>query len=451
MKKTLLCALLVACGASPPPATLNERARALMVQALEEGQAFATLRDLVRVAPKRLSGSPGADAAVRFCLERMQAIGLQDVRAEPVMVPKWVRGPQEQGRVVAPREMELRVCALGGSVATPLEGITAEVIEVKSFEQLQAMGEQARGKVVFFNRAMPRALRRTFQAYGEAAPQRTSGASEAAARGAVAALVRSLTTSIDEWPHTGSLFYRDDVAKVPAMAVCTADAEVLSRLLREGAVRVHLWQGCADLGEVESANVVGEIRGSEHPGQVVLIGAHLDAWDLGEGAHDDGAGCAHVLEAMRLLVGSGFRPRRTIRAVLFMNEENGLRGAKGYGERHRQELLAHSHVAAIETDAGGFAPEAFTCSLRGVELEAMRPWFEPLRELGMGALLEGNGGADIGVLREHGTVLFGMGVTPHRYFDYHHSAQDVLATVNERELALGAAALAFAASVLADR
>jgi hypothetical protein len=210
------------------------------------------------------------------------------------------------------------------------------------------------------------------------------------------------------------------------MAICTADAEVLSRMLREGPVRVHLWQACRDEGEVESANVVGELVGSEHPEQVVLIGAHLDAWDLGEGAHDDGAGCAHVLEAMRLLLATGYRPRRTIRAVLFMNEENGLKGALGYAARHRAALVGGTHVAAIETDAGGFAPEAFTCSLRGAELAALQKWFEPLRELGMGPLLEGAGGADISVLKEHGTVLFGMGVAPHRYFDFHHSAQDRL-------------------------
>lgn len=457
--------LLVACGAAPPAAggsagaaaatdpVLTQRARALMERALQDNAAFHILADLVAAAPNRLSGGPGADAAVAFCLDRMAQLGLQNVRAEAVMVPRWVRGAPEVCRMLSPRQQELRVCALGGSVATPPGGLTAEVVEVRGFDELQALGTaHVRGRIVFFNRPMPRAFRRTFQAYGEAAPQRTNGAAEAAALGAVAVIVRSLTTAIDDYPHTGSLSYRDGVPRIPAMAICTADAETLSRTLHDGPVRLHLWQDCRDEGEVPSANVVGELVGSELPDEIVLIGAHLDAWDLGQGAHDDGAGCAHVVEALRLLQAIGHRPRRTIRAVLFMNEENGLRGALGYEERHRTGLAAGSHVAAFETDSGGFAPEAFTCSLRGEALLELRRQFDPLRELGMGPLLEGGaGGADISVLQRHGTVLFGMLVQSQRYFDYHHTARDVLAAVNERELALGAAALAYAASVMADR
>jgi carboxypeptidase Q len=448
---------LAACGAAPeaaraPEPALVQRARDLQERALRDGRAYELLSGLLAAAPSRLSGSPGADAAVAWGLATMRELGLRNVRAEEVMVPKWVRGQRELCSVLSPRSVELSICALGGSVATSPAGLTAEVLEVRSLEELRTIGDAAQGRIVFVNRPMPRAFRRTFQAYGETAAIRTNGASEAAAVGAVAVLVRSLTTSIDDLPHTGAMLYRDGFRRIPAAAISTQGAETLSAMLREGPVRLHLWLDCQDHGEVPSANVVGELVGSELPDEIVLLGAHLDAWDLGHGAHDDGAGCAHVLEAMRLLQAIGHRPRRTIRGVLFMNEENGLRGALGYAERHRAALEAGSHVAAIETDAGGFAPEAFTCSLRGAELEALRGLFVPLSELGMGTLVEGGaGGADIAVLAPYGTALFGLMVASHRYFDYHHTAADRLEAVNERELALGAAALAYAASVLADR
>jgi Zn-dependent M28 family amino/carboxypeptidase len=301
---------------------------------------------------------------------------------------------------------------------------------------------------VFFNRPMPRALSRTFQAYGEAVPQRTNGAVEAAKAGAVAALVRSVTTSIDEFPHTGAMEYQDGVPMVPAAAVATEDAEALAAMLREGPVRVRLALGCETRGDVTSANVVGELVGRELPDEVVVIGGHLDAWDLGQGAHDDGAGCAHVLEAMRLLRACGIAPRRTIRAVLFMNEENGLRGGRAYARAHAAERC----VAAIETDNGGASPQGFSTSLRGDDADLLRPLFLPLSEFGAGAFVAGGGGgADVGPLGQQGVPLFGLITDGQRYFDYHHSAQDTLDKVNERELALGAAALAYAASVLADR
>ncbi len=440
--------------AAPARDAGERRADALLERALIDEGAFGFLRRLLAAAPNRLSGSAGADAAVAHCLQEMRTMGLANVRAEPVTVPRWVRGAKEACTVVAAAEgvgRELAVCALGNSIGTEVEGVTAEVVEVRSFEELAALGEAARGRIVFFNRPMPRAFRRTFQAYGSAAPQRSDGPAAAAAVGAVAALVRSLTTSIDRWPHTGSLSYREGVPVIPAQAVCTEDAEWLSAALRQGPVRLRLWQDCRMEGDVPSANVVGEIIGGERPDEIVLLGAHLDAWDLGHGAHDDGAGCAHVLEAMRLLSSGGDRPRRTIRAVLFMNEENGLRGALDYEALHRDALRRGSHVAAFETDSGGFAPEAFTCSLRGAELAAMRQRLSPLERLGMAPLVEGGGGgADISVLRPHGTVLFGLMVASHRYFDFHHTAQDRLEAVNPRELAVGAAALAFAALAVAD-
>lgn len=423
------------------------RAAELFARALDDNRAIEQLADLVAAAPQRLSGSPGAAAAVRFATFRMHALGLDAVRQQPVLVPRWVRGV-ETAQITAPVRSVLRVTALGGSVPTPHGGLEAEVVMVRSFEQLRELGDRASGRIVFYNRPMPRILARTFQAYGEAAPQRTNGAIEAAAVGAAAVLVRSLTTAIDDHPHTGAVHYDDALPRLPAAAVATADAELLAARLETGPVRVRLELGCRSEADVESANVIGEFRGTALPDEIVLIGAHLDAWDLGQGAHDDGAGCAHVLEAMRLLRTCGIAPRRTIRAVLFMNEENGLRGARAYAEAHAGDR----HVAAIESDSGGFTPHGFTTSLRGTEAASVARLLSPLDEFGCGLLLTGGGGgADIAPLGDLGVPLFGLLVDGQRYFDYHHSALDTIDKVHERELALGAAALAYAACVLADR
>ena len=436
--------------AAPEAAAVDARLTALVERALGDNQAITTLRSLIDKAPKRLSGSPGAVAAVDWALGRMRELGLQNVRAEPCLVPCWQRG-EERAELAGTGPQPLRVTALGGSINTPPDGIEAEVVEVRSFEQLRELGPRAGGKIVFFNRPMPRALRRTGQAYGEAVPQRSNGAIEAGKAGAVAALVRSMTTAIDEYPHTGAMQYDSAVPKVPAAAIATADAELLAAALAKGPVRVRLWLGCRTGDDVPGANIVGELVGRERPDEVVLIGGHLDAWDLGEGAHDDGAGVAHVLEAVRLLAACGVRPARTIRVVLFANEENGLRGASAYAESHAGELARH--VAAIETDAGGFTPIGFSCSLRDAAADAVKTLFAPLQQIGAGTFLAGAGagGADLAPLHAAGVPCFALWVDGQKYFDYHHSAADTLAMVNERELALGAAVVAWAASVLADR
>ncbi len=432
-----------------PDATLAARCEAIFTRALEDSRAITQLRDLVAAAPKRLSGSKGYEDAVVFATQRLHEIGCADVRTEPVMVPCWVRG-EETAAVTAPAPMQLRVTALGGSVATPPGGIEAEVVMVKSFEQLRELGEQARGKIVFFNRAMPRAFLRTFQAYGDAVPQRSNGAVEAAKVGATAAIVRSMTTSIDGHPHTGAMRYDDSVPKVPAAAIATADAEALARMLAESKapVKVKLVLGCRTDPDVMSSNVVAEIRGSDRPDEVVVLGGHLDAWDLGEGAHDDGAGCAQTIEAMRLLVACGIKPKRTIRAVLFANEENGLRGGAAYDAAHANER----HVAAIETDSGGATPFGFSCTVARDQADPFRALLAPLAAYHCDAFAPGGGGgADIGPLAARGVPCFGLVTDSQRYFDYHHSALDVVANVNERELALGAAAVAYLAVALADR
>lgn len=451
-------AALLAChaepGRAPSPLPVDaphrERCDILVERALADNRAIATLASLLQAAPKRLSGSRGYDDAVQWGLAQMREIGLANVHPEPCRVPCWTRG-EERAEIVGNNARLLRVTALGGSIATPPAGLEAEVVEVRSFEQLQALGDKARGKLVFFNRPMPRALRRTGPAYGEAVPQRSNGATEAGKVGALGALVRSVTTAIDSHPHTGAMDYADGVPKVPAAAIATADADALAALLRAGPVRVRLVLGCTTGPDVDAANVVGELTGSEQPAQIVLIGGHLDAWDLGKGAHDDGAGVAHTLEAMRLLQACGIHCKRTIRAVLFANEENGLRGATAYALAHADEL--HDHTAAIESDSGGFSPVGFSCSLRGAEADAVAALFAPLQSVGAGTFVSGAGagGADIGPLNKAGVPCFGLWVDGQRYFDYHHSELDDLPMVNERELALGAAVFAWAASALADR
>jgi carboxypeptidase Q len=445
-----LLAFTAACAAGTPvpDPQLATACDQLFRRALDDNAAIGTLASLLDAAPKRLSGSPGQDAAIAWSLAHMRSLGLANVRAEPCTVPVWVRG--EERATMAGDAAPLRVTALGGSIGTGADGIEAEVVEVRSFEQLAAMGDAARGRIVFFNRPMPRALRRTGSAYGEAVPQRSNGAIEAGKAGGVAALVRSMTTAIDGHPHTGAMAYAEGTPQVPAAAIATADADRLSAALQRGPVRVRLVLTCESRGEGPGANVVGELPGLGRPEEIVLLGGHLDAWDLGRGAHDDGAGCVHALEAVRLLQATGLRPARTIRVVLFANEENGLRGARAYADAHAHE--AARHVAAIESDAGGFTPLGFTCSLRDAAAETVRRRLLPLHDFGAGVFLPGAGagGADIGPLHALGVPCYGMLVDGQKYFDFHHTSVDDLAAVHERELALGAAAMAFAAYALAD-
>ncbi len=421
-----------------------------IVEAALDGRAHAMLRELTTVAPARLSGSANAARAVEWGLATMRAIGLDNVRAEPVMVPHWTRGEPESCERLGDdgkSAEEYRILALGGSEPTPEDGIAAEVMMVRSFEELQQRAAEARGRIVFFNRPMPRILANTFRAYGQAVPQRANGAIEAAKAGGVFALVRSMTTRIDEHPHTGMMMYDAAVPHVPSAAICTLDADALAARLERGEhVSLRIRMHCATGPDVPSANVVGEIVGRERPDELIVVGGHLDSWDVGQGAQDDGAGICHTLEAARLLRQLGERPRRTIRFVLFMNEENGLRGGNGYRDAHAGE----HHVAAIESDAGGDMALGFGTSAKGARFEFLRKALAALEPYGMGALTAGGGGADIGPLAASGCEMFGLSVISARYFDYHHSVLDTADSVNERALAFGAGAIAYLAGLLAD-
>lgn len=436
--------------------TLAEEFARIHGEALAHPQAYSKLQELCLAAPHRLSGSTGAAQAVLWAKKEMEAVGLENVRLEACTVPHWERGPSASLTVIEPQDKVktfLPILALGGSVGTSREGVQGELLVVRSFEELEQAGDAARGKIVLFDRPMDPGELDPFEAYGGAVNQRGRGAIEAAKHGAVAALVRSMTLRMDDVPHTGAMRYEEGVPRVPAAAVSTAGAERLGALVRSGKkVTLSLRLDCVDRGEAQSHNVVGEIRGASRQDEIVLIGAHLDAWDVGQGAHDDGAGCVHVLEALRILRTLGLRPARTIRAVLFMNEENGLRGAVAYRDAHKDEIPRH--VLAIESDRGGFVPRGFATDAQGSALEALREIAGLLEPAGASLMRAGEGGADISVLRREGVAVMELLTDPQRYFDVHHCSRDTLDTVHPRELELGAAALAamaYAAAEAGDR
>jgi len=440
----VVCALtaLVSCASpeSKTAARLIEQARA------GDGgwRKLAYLCD--RIGP-RLSGSAQLEQAVGWTAEEMARDGADRVWTERVMVPHWVRGI-EKASIETPTAQPLAVAALGGSIGTPPGGIRAEVIEVDSIDALKREGAKVAGRIVLYNRIM-RCNGKRGEDYGAASPLRTTGAIEAAKLGAVATLVRSLGTADYRLVHTGAMRYEEGTPKIPAAAIAAEDAMLIHRLLEsEGSVTVRLELGCGTLPEAESANVLAEVQGRAAPGEVVLIGAHLDSWDLGTGAIDDGAGVVIVMESLRLLKTMEPRPRRTIRAVLFTNEENGLRGGRGYAAAHKDEWPLH--VAAIESDSGAGRPQGFSLSAgRGGE-EMARGFGGLLAGIGAGRIWQGGGGADIGPLSEGGVPLLGLRQDSTYYFDYHHSPADTLDKVDPEGLRLNVAAMSVMAWMLAD-
>lgn len=411
--------------------------------ALKEGHCYDRLRYLCKNIGHRLSGSPAAEQAVAWTKKEMEGLGLSRVWLQDVMVPHWVRGDKEQawfqdasGKKVVP------VIALGGSVGTPKKGITAEVIEVKKFEELAALGEEKiKGRIVFYNRPMDPVNITTFTSYGGAVDQRGRGAIEASKYGAVGVVVRSMTLAHDDYPHTGAMRYEDGVTQIPACAISTNGADELSRrLLADPHLKFTLKMNCQTLEDVPSANVIGEIKGSEFPEEIIVIGGHLDSWDVGEGAHDDGAGTMQSIEVLDILKRVGYQPKRTIRAVMFMNEENGLRGGKKYADEAKEK--GEKHIAAIESDAGGFTPRGFGMTGDTTAIRHVQQWLPLFEPYLIHFLKEGGGGADIGPLKEQGCLLLGLSPDSQRYFDYHHANTDVFEAVSRRELEMGAATMA---------
>lgn len=434
-------------GQKAPYLDLAEK---ILKEGLKEEQAFAVLKKLTGIGP-RLTGSPQAAAAVELIRQEMQNLGLENIHLEPTVVEHWIRGAKEKAKIVSARygTIPLSVCALGGSIATPETGISAEVVEVQSFTELQKIKEKAQGKIIFFNRPMDPTILNTFDAYGKAVDQRVRGAVEAAKVGAVAALVRSPTTRLDDFPHTGLMRYDPQVPKIPAACVSTKGAELLSQILKkDSSTIVFMKLDCRNLPHVTSYNVLGQITGSEKPNEIILIGGHLDSWDLGTGAHDDGAGCAHALEALRLIKELGLKPKRTIRAVMFMDEEFGGIGGKDYAqsENRREEV----HLAAIESDRGAFLPLGFGVGADLKTIKRLQRWEYLFKTIGLCWIRGGGGGVDISPLAKNGAITIGLIPDCQRYFDVHHSGRDVLEMVNPRELELGAVAIAIFSYVLAQ-
>ncbi len=413
---------------------------------LTQSQCYAWLKHLCKKIGHRLAGSPQAAAAVNYMQQLMESLPFDTVWLQPVMVPHWVRGEEEIVRIVSSYEgsgFELRATSLGNSIGTGPEGLRAEVVEVHSLEEIEQLGQaQIRGKIVFFARPFDQTEYYTFRAYGKAVDQRVWGPSKAAEYGAAAVLVRSMTNATDEVPHTGTLHYVENQARIPALAISTLDADKLSYLLKKGKVEIYIRNHCRMLKEQLSYNVVGEIRGSEKPEEIILTGGHLDSWDLGEGAHDDGAGCVQSIQALVSLKNLGYRPKRTLRCVLFMNEENGLAGGKEYWRVSNEK--GEYHMAAIESDRGAFTPRGFTVdghpSIFEQKYAKLLDW-QPLLKIWRLDFSKGGSGADISGLKDQKGLLFGYEPDSQRYFDYHHTERDVFEAVNKRELELGAAAM----------
>jgi hypothetical protein len=423
----------------------EETIRAFYTQSLTNGKSYEWLDHLSNQIGGRLSGSLNAERAVNYTKAELESLGLDRVWLQPVMVPKWIRGAKEFAYIeTAPgRTTSVNICALGGSVATNAAGLKAPVIEVQDFEELESFGRaQIEGKIVFFNRPMQAALIQTFQAYGGCVNQRHSGAREAAKYGAVGVIVRSMSLRQDDLPHTGAMSYGDLPVdqRIPSAAISTNDANILSSMLSlQPDLQFYFKQNCRQLPDVESHNVIGEIRGSEFPNEIIIVGGHLDSWDLGDGAHDDGAGVVQSMEVLRLMKVMGIKPKRTLRVVLFMNEENGLRGGRKYAEVAQNK--GENHIFALESDAGGFTPRGFSFDASESHFNQVLSW-KPLFEPYLIHYFErGGSGADIGPLKKDNMVLAGLRPDSQRYFDHHHAANDTFEHVNKRELELGAATM----------
>ncbi|MFN2512450.1 MAG: M28 family metallopeptidase [Pyrinomonadaceae bacterium] len=410
--------------------------------ALTSDRAYARLAHLTDNIGHRLSGSKGLERAIEWAIAEMKSDGLDNVRAEKVMVPHWVRG-EESLEMTAPVPRKLTMLGLGNSVGTPAEGITAEAVVVRTFDELETLGNQVRGKIVVYN--VP------FTNYGATVRYRSSGASRAATYGAVAALVRSITPVSLQTPHTGAMIYDETQPKIPTAAITIEGAELLQRMHDRGDRPVlRLKMEARFLPDAESANVVAEIKGSEKPDEVVLVSGHFDSWDVGQGAHDDAGGCIIAWEAVRLLKELGLRPRRTIRVVLYTNEENGLRGGNAYRDAHRSELS--KHILAIESDSGVYRPQGF--GLAATAPPQARANLQEIARLLTGIdadrIAANGGGADIGPIMREGVVGASFNVDSSRYFDIHHTHADTLDKIDPRNLALCVATMAVMAYTVAD-
>jgi hypothetical protein len=426
--------------------------RRIADEILLHSKAYDNLHDLTKNIGGRLTASPQFYKAEQWGLKILKQSGADKTWLQECLVPHWIRGGKDQAYASfngaaegsstnVPAKKSLDVLALGNSIGTGAKGVIANVIEVKSFDDLEAKKDEVKGKIVFYNYKFNPTFIGTFQAYGDAVRYRGSGPSEAARHGAIAVIVRSMSESTDNNPHTGGLSYDTTLPEIPAIAIGLKDADWLSSTIAKKNVRVFLKTGGKFLPDTIGHNVIGELTGSEFPDQIITIGGHLDSWDPGEGAHDDGAGVVHTIEVLRAFKAIGYKPKHTIRFVLFANEENGLRGGTKYADEAKEKN--EKHVFALESDGGGFTPRAFSFGGTPEQLKKAQSWIPLIYPYGVYEISGGGGGADINALNTNlKTPVAELVPDSQRYFDVHHARSDVFENVNKRELELGAVNLA---------
>jgi carboxypeptidase Q len=432
---------LISCFAQKPD---DATIKTIFDEALSNGKSYQMLEQLTQTMGPRLSGSAGAAEAVEWSEDLMRNLNFDSVWLQPVMVPHWVRGQKEIAYASNSKNERtiLTVCALGGSVGTGPQGVSGSVIEVKGFDELKELGiKNIQGKIVFFNRPMDPTEINTFNAYAGAVNQRAFGASEAAKFGAIGMMVRSMGLNPEDYPHTGGLRYDPTVPKIPAVALSTRHADMLSTMIREKKDLIAYFEThCEMFEDAPSFNVVGEIKGGEYADEIIVVGGHLDSWDLAQGAHDDGTGCVQAIETLRLFRAIGYKPIRTIRVVLFMNEENGLRGGLQYAALSAQNK--EKHIAAIESDRGGFTPRGFAMSGSENSKVKVRSWKPLLEPYGLTDFSQDGAGADVEPLKAQGVLVMDFLPDSQRYFEVHHTPADTFDKVSKRELEMGAASMA---------
>jgi hypothetical protein len=411
-------------------------------EALTSRETYNLLDHLSNKIGHRLSGSEGASKAVEWTEKIMNDYDFDKVYKQDLFVPNWKRGDKEIATIIDSNE-DLSVLALGMSVATPKDGIRAKIVEVQGLEDLESLGrENIEGKIVFFNRPTDQRLIPTGAAYGGAVDQRASGPSMAAKYGAVGVVIRSVGTAFDDVPHTGGIKYKDGIKKIPAAALGVKSADRLTLALEKNSnTELFLKMNCKTLEDAPSHNVIGELIGTEFPDQIITVGGHIDSWDVGHGAHDDGAGCMQSIQVLRLFQKLDIKPRHTIRAVMFMNEENGTRGGLKYAELAKKNM--ENHLVALESDAGAFTPRGFGVTAKDATIEKFRSWLPYFDENTISFIKKGGGGVDINPLHKTlGTPTIGFIPDSQRMFDLHHSPNDVFSNVHPRELELGTASIA---------
>lgn len=446
MKKNLLLSLLFVNSVALFAQNKDEQFfKEIYNSALTKSQCYSWLDHLSNDVGSRLSGSVGAEKAVQYTKSQMETLGFDKVYLQEVMVPHWVRGEKETAYIQDNKtKVKVPICALGGSIATPKNGVTAEVVEIHSFDEMKALGaDRIKGKIVFYNRPMNNGAIESFDAYSGAVDQRYAGAKEASKMGAVATIVRSMNLRLDDYPHAGGQSYGDIPKEkyIPTAAISTNGAELLSKTLKSNPnLKFYFKQSCHQLEDALSYNVVGEIKGTEHPENIMVVGGHLDSWDLADGSHDDGAGVVQSMEVMNIFKNLNYKPKNTLRVVLFMNEENGLRGGKKYEELSLANK--ENHIFALESDEGGFTPRGFSLECDDSNFNKITNWktlFEPYL---IHSFVKGHSGSDIGPLTGKAIVKAGLKPDSQRYFDYHHAANDKFDAINKRELELGAGTMA---------